>query len=157
MSPNLNTRARLNRALRNNQKIYSSWETFRKFRWFTLAVVMIMPIYPSLSALGSGYDLQTGDYDESTIITAYNGDDIEGNAYVGDNGMIRTDFDTSTPVVEKENAATNANNHVVQPGETVQKIAARYGVSPETILWANDLSSNDDLTAGMSLTIPPVS
>lgn len=71
--------------------------------------------------------------------------------------MIRTDFDTSTPIVEKENAGTNANTHVVQPGDTVQKIAARYGVSAETILWANDLSSNDDLTAGMSLTIPPVS
>lgn len=75
MTQHLNIRARLKRALRNDQKIYSAWETFQKFRWFTLAIAIILPIYPSLAVLGSDYQAMAGDYDESTIITAYNGDE----------------------------------------------------------------------------------
>lgn len=71
MTPNLNTRARIERAIRNNQKVYSAWESFRNFRWFTLAVIIILPIYPSLSVIGSDYEARAGDYDETTIITAY--------------------------------------------------------------------------------------
>lgn len=71
MTPNLNTRARIERAVRNNQKVYSAWESFRNFRWFTLAVIIILPIYPSLSVIGSDYEARAGDYDETTIITAY--------------------------------------------------------------------------------------
>jgi hypothetical protein len=57
--------------MRNNQKVYSAWESFRNFRWFTLAVIILLPIYPSLSVIGSGYAERAGDYDETTIITAY--------------------------------------------------------------------------------------
>ena len=71
MTPNLNTRARLHRALRNNIKVHSAWDTFQKFRWFTLILVIIMPIYPSLSVLGTDYEASAGNYDEATIITAY--------------------------------------------------------------------------------------
>lgn len=96
MTPNLNTRARLSRALRNNLKTYSAWETFRKFQWFTLAIIVILPIYPSLSVLGTDYEVSAGDYDESTIITAYGGDTDRNGSYIGSNGLISTDFDTSS-------------------------------------------------------------
>lgn len=96
MSPYLNLRARLERANRNNHKVYSAWETFRKFKWFTLGMVILMPIYPSLSVLGLDYGAAP-DYDESTIITAYS-DDEDMPAYIAENGLIRTDFDVSTPV-----------------------------------------------------------
>ncbi len=72
MSPFLNTRARLARAARNNVKVYSAANTFRKFRWFTLVFIVLLPIYPSLSVIGSDMSLtHASDYDESTIITAY--------------------------------------------------------------------------------------
>lgn len=40
-------------------------------------------------------------------------------------------------------------------GDTVEKIAATYGVSANTIKWANNLTS-DALDAGKVITIPPV-
>ncbi len=45
----------------------------------------------------------------------------------------------------------------MQSGDTIGKIASRYGVSTDTILWANDLSSTDTLSVGMTLRVPPVS
>ncbi len=47
--------------------------------------------------------------------------------------------------------------YVVQPGDTVQSIAAAYGVSTNTLLWANDLASGSKLKTGQSLVILPVS
>ena len=45
--------------------------------------------------------------------------------------------------------------YVAQSGDTVDTVAARYGVSKDTIKWANNLTS-DALDAGKELTIPPV-
>ena len=42
-------------------------------------------------------------------------------------------------------------------GDTLEKIAKKYGVSADSILWANDLSSTDILSVGMNLRVPPVS
>ncbi len=166
MNQHLNIRARLKRALRNDQKIYSAWETFRKFRWFTLAIVILLPIYPSLSVLGSDYQAMAGDYDESTIITAYNGDPNTDGWYVNKNGFVSTDFDVSKPIlstntgeqlVVKTKYENTAQSYVVQNGDTLSKIAARYGITTDTILWANDLSPGDALKLGTILKIPPVS
>lgn len=43
--------------------------------------------------------------------------------------------------------------HVVAPGETVSSIAAKYGISKETILAANDLPNADRVYVGQKLTI----
>jgi len=49
--------------------------------------------------------------------------------------------------------------YTVQPGDTVFGIAETFGISPETVLWANgDLEYHpDDLSIGQELNIPPVS
>lgn len=164
MTPHLNTRARLERALRNNQKIYSSWEMFRKFKWFTLAIAVIMPVYPSLSVLGYNYEAMAGDYDESTIITAYEGDDQgDGGLVLSENGMLSTDFDTVASIDVPKQLDTPKevkkplNEYVVTKGDTIGKIAKKYGISEEALLWANDMSIGDAITAGEKLRIPPVS
>jgi murein DD-endopeptidase MepM/ murein hydrolase activator NlpD len=49
--------------------------------------------------------------------------------------------------------------YTVDTGDSVFEIAARYGIKPETILWANydQLNDNPDLISnGMQLWIPPV-
>ncbi len=71
MSPLLNTRARLARATRNNVKIHSIGETFQRSRWLIIALVILLPVYPSLSLIGRDASAHGADYDESTIITAY--------------------------------------------------------------------------------------
>lgn len=46
--------------------------------------------------------------------------------------------------------------HSVQPGDTIASVAATYGLSINTILWANDLSKNSVLKTGEELVILPV-
>jgi len=47
--------------------------------------------------------------------------------------------------------------HEVAPGDTVWDLGLRYGISYQTILWANRLSENDFIQIGQKLLILPVS
>lgn len=75
--------------------------------------------------------------------------------------MISTDFDTSSKVPNEKGPikpkANTADIYTVKSGDTLSRIASQYGVTTDTILWANDLSPDDDLKVGMNLKVPPVS
>ena len=47
--------------------------------------------------------------------------------------------------------------YVVQSGDTLSGIAANFGITLDTLFWANDLSKNSVLKIGKKLVIPPVS
>src|SRR3989344_2622650 len=47
--------------------------------------------------------------------------------------------------------------HEVKAGETISKVATDYGVSEDTILWENDLSSISAIKVGQNLKILPIS
>ena len=49
--------------------------------------------------------------------------------------------------------------YTVQPGDTVSGIAAQFGISPDSVLWANPKLEDDPdmLSLGQVLNIPPVS
>jgi len=49
----------------------------------------------------------------------------------------------------------NIESYIVKAGDTVQSVAAQFGISPTTIMWANNLTS-DSLDAGKQLSILPV-
>lgn len=57
--------------------------------------------------------------------------------------------------IEKPKVAT-VSVYVVREGDTLNGIAKLFGVSPNTILWANDLSVRSTLQVGQTLTILPV-
>lgn len=46
------------------------------------------------------------------------------------------------------------STHVVQPGESLSEIAARFGVSSADLAAANDIADVDFVTAGTSLSVP---
>ncbi len=46
--------------------------------------------------------------------------------------------------------------HAVKEGESIEKIAARYGIKAQTIQWANGLPANAGIKAGQELLILPV-
>jgi surface antigen len=46
--------------------------------------------------------------------------------------------------------------YVVQPGDTVASIAAKFSITSDSVQWSNNLSGNT-VTAGAKLQIPPVS
>ena len=162
-----NHKARHARAHRSNIGMPSISDTFRRFKWFTIALVIIFPLYPSLSLLGSGGTVRAWDYDESTIITAYSDlDDVTGEGYISDTGLIRIWGDnsgTKIPPVPSESrvapeiADKNIKKHTVVKLESIRSISNKYGVSTDAILWANDLESTDELKIGQILKIPPIS
>ena len=46
--------------------------------------------------------------------------------------------------------------YIVQPGDTPQSIAALYGVSPQRLIYDNQLSALPYLPAGMAVLVPGV-
>lgn len=48
------------------------------------------------------------------------------------------------------------NTHTVQEGDVLSFIASDYGVSVNTIIWANNLKNSESISIGQELKIPPV-
>ena len=55
------------------------------------------------------------------------------------------------------NARKEVVHYVVESGDTIASLAEHFGISVNTILWANDLKQGSALTKGQELTILPVS
>lgn len=174
MIPSLNTRARLARAARNNAPLQTATETFQRFKWFTLGLIILFPLYPSISLIGSDVSAHGADYDESSIITAYS-DDSQGDSwYFSSNWLIVVgkvqDTSSDLPIlaeVEKGDMITTPKNadkkrapqivrYTIKAGDTLAKISNTYNVSIDAIRWANDVSL-DTLKPGMIIKVPPTS
>jgi hypothetical protein len=98
-------------------------------RIFSLLLVLVLPIYPSLSVLGSNGETDVVDYDESSIITAYDYDlpaiitDGGEPPAVNDAGSIRTTEADSTVAPKKNLKITN---YTVQENDSYDAIAKRF-------------------------------
>lgn len=75
---------------------------------------------------------------------------IDDNALVPDEGPAGAGAD----IVKPKNSTIS--KYVVRPGDTLSAIAKMFDVSPNTILWANDLPKASSLQIGQTLTILPV-
>ena len=62
-----------------------------------------------------------------------------------------------TPAPAPRKDALKPQSYKVAAGDTLLGIAYRFGITPETILWANDMGNGDLLQIGDELTILPVS
>ena len=60
-------------------------------------------------------------------------------------------------VAETEETRKEILEYTVQPGDTLSKIAENFGISSETLLWANDLTKSSKISPGQRLIILPVS
>jgi murein DD-endopeptidase MepM/ murein hydrolase activator NlpD len=68
--------------------------------------------------------------------------------------MIEADSQTTTLVSDKPRS--EILNYTVQSGDTVSSIASKFGVSIDTIRWANELPSLSSIKPGQVLKILPV-
>lgn len=59
-------------------------------------------------------------------------------------------------LVNSSNLKKEVIEYIVQPGENLSQIAQKFGLSINTILWANDLDNKSTITPGQSLIILPV-
>jgi murein DD-endopeptidase MepM/ murein hydrolase activator NlpD len=75
---------------------------------------------------------------------------IQDNSIVS-RGTILTDI-----LDEFTGRGSQVSTYTVQEGDTLSFIASDYGVSINTVIWANNLKNADDINPGMELKIPPV-
>lgn len=64
---------------------------------------------------------------------------------------------TTREVEEKILNQDKVSVYVVREGDSLSQIATMFGVSPNTVLWANDLKSAKELKKGQELIILPIS
>lgn len=60
-------------------------------------------------------------------------------------------------VGESEETRKEILEYTIEEGDTLSKIAENFGISLETVLWANDLTKNSKISVGQKLIILPVS
>jgi N-acetylmuramoyl-L-alanine amidase len=58
-------------------------------------------------------------------------------------------------VATAQKSRRDIKQYVVQPGETVASIAAKFGITSDSIRWSNGMTG-DAVAAGKELTIPPI-
>lgn len=67
----------------------------------------------------------------------------------------------TTPIIgpgsDLPRTRTNIEEYVVQDGDTISEVAAKFGLSINTVLWANNLTSYGYIRPGQKISIPPVS
>lgn len=86
---------------------------------------------------------------------------IQSNGLIGNSPPLIISSETlgslvgSEVVVEEKRK--EISEYVVQQGDTLWSIAEQFGVSLDTIRWANDLNKSSVLKVGNKLIIPPVS
>lgn len=61
---------------------------------------------------------------------------------------------TKPQILQVESERRDVITHKVETGDTVDSVAREYGISKDTVKWANDLTS-DNLTVGSTLDILP--
>lgn len=76
---------------------------------------------------------------------------VSGNAFLAETGPVGTIADVEIPKNDQVSIYT------VHPGDTLTGIAKMFDVSPNTIIWANDLKRGAVLKTGQTLVILPVS
>lgn len=87
-------------------------------------------------------------------IYSYEGSDVQPTGLGSD-----TFFSYKSPLttLSSQNSRNDVITHIVSDGENPWTIAARYGVSVNTVLWANKMTASQYVRVGQELTILPVS
>lgn len=77
---------------------------------------------------------------------------VDGSALVAESGPLGTAADVAEEVLTSDQISL----YVVKRGDTLAGIAKMFGVSTNTILWANDMAKGTALAEGKTLLILPV-
>jgi murein DD-endopeptidase MepM/ murein hydrolase activator NlpD len=119
-----------------------------------LGIIALVLIALLLSGIQIQAQQQPRNYDEPTLeedaIPVINLDPTNTQGDLSPSTIVRT----APPKKERRDVTTYA----VKPGDNVSVIAARFGVTPDSVIWANGkLEDNPDaLSVGQDLFIPPV-
>lgn len=153
----INIKARLQRHARNSQGFNKKhvFGILKKFKILSLFIVLILPVYPSFGAFGLNEETAVGNYDESTIITAYEGDSEDASIFSKESGFIRpTDtLDDTRDVI----GVNKLLSYTVADGDSMASIALKFNITVNSIIWANNFDRDAVIHPGDVIRIPPVS
>ncbi len=165
MNNKVNLKARINRHSRIFRENIVSKNIFMNKRttWYNFVLfvmIFLIPIYPTLTSFAHGnsaVDFYRWDIDESSILWVYYWEFTE---------------DESAPILELTDSFLSINtlldsdrnllwtneiiNYEVKHWESFWLLARKFNVSVNSILWANDFSSNEILHPWDVIKIPPV-
>ena len=96
-----------------------------------------------------------------TLLSALQNPDPQGGKTESDVVVDENALVSSGPIAESEIAAQNENSdeisiYTVREGDSLSQVAQMFGVTSNTILWANNLKKKTDITPGQSLVILPI-
>ena len=165
----INVQARLNRHLRivketiwinkNEEKTLISTH---HYGIVVFLVVLIMPIYPTLASVlynTSRYDFYRWNIDESSIIESYFWWEEETSEFSNPIVESTDSFISVNTILDDERDLIWINEIVeyeVNPWESFYSISYKFGVSTNSIYWANDFSKTHTLQPGEVIKVPPV-
>ncbi len=157
MKLKINIQARLKRHARNSPSLNKKriFSFLKKFKFLSLFIVIILPIYPSFWAFWLNEETAVGNYDETTIITAYEGDSEDSSLFSKESGFIK-----SNSTLDDTRDVTGSNkflSYIVQEWDSLWSIASKFNVSTNSIIWANDFNKDRVLHPKDTIKIPPVS
>ncbi|GEM_PF-958785 len=126
--------------------------TRSRFGWVLILAMLVLIISIStVSAQEESYTVQPGD----TIQSIANQYGLSTDAILQFNGIIDPNRIFRGQVLRIPIGVVSApSTHQVQPGETLQWIAERYGVTEDAILDINTITNTSRLTVGQVLTLP---
>ncbi len=184
MNQKPNHKARLSRAIRNNLPLDSAFSLFKKSKLITLAVFVVAPFYPSLASMGVESVARGYYDESTIIAEEYQNPDLETSVstsglvsldakeQIQSGGLVNAD-QTQTPEepTEEPTESTQPEQpktedkpttpkdqklqiYTVKEYDNIVKIAKKYKMSPEVILWKNNIKMSDTLKVGQKLTIP---
>ncbi len=163
----VNVKARIKRhvrILRQNLKSKPKQKNFSYSMGFVLFfVVFLMPIYPALATIfynNSESDFYRWDIDQTSIIDYYYArEDLSDNkkSYVNWNIDAFVSVDTILQWNRDTSWSNEVVNYTVWDWESFESIASDFGISKNTILWANNFSSRHMLHPWDVIKVPPVS
>jgi LysM repeat protein len=102
----------------------------------------------------SGDNLQT-----ITLLQVNNTTDTNPNTNIVDNALVSSvgPMGVSDGTNTTDSSLDQTSVYVVRTGDSISQIAPMFGVSVNTILWANDMKLGDKLTPGEVLVVLPIS
>jgi LysM repeat protein len=120
----------------------------------------LLPIFHAQASIFSrisGFFVESKEVSEIVHANSQTMEILDVNSSLS-NGEIVVDRDALavSPEILNQKQSQLISTYIVREGDTVSTIAKMFNVSPNTVLWSNNLTKNDVIKKGQNLVILPV-